>query len=242
MLQRLTLTRASCAGDRSPARRVIKQGARGALAIVDGRCVRAPAPYGRGRRHDRRRRRLQRRVPGGAARRAATWPRACGLGVRLGSLSTRAAGGIDGLPLREELGRLGREQRKLDLAVKIAVIGGAGVRVPLLVNGLASAGLRHRRVRALRPGSRCASAVIGRAGRAPRRNGARDHACLGRAGHRRRAVSSSPASASAASRRGCTTSGRRSPSGSSDRRRSGRAASPWRCGPFRRSLAYARAR
>ena len=65
------------------------------------------------------------------------------------------------------------------------------------------------------------------------------HASAG-AGDRRRVVSSSPASASAASRRASATSGRRSTWGSWDRRRSGRAASRWRCAPFRRCVDYAR--
>ena len=55
-------------------------------------------------------------------------------GVRLGSLSTRAAGGLDGLPSR----------RWADACLmKICIIGGAGVRVPLLVNGLAQCQSGH---------------------------------------------------------------------------------------------------
>lgn len=97
----------ACVRWRSLARRtVIKRGARGAMALVDGRVLGAPAPKapvvdttGAGDAFN-----------GGflAALIGKNSLDAClQAGVRLGSLSVRAAGGLDGLPSRHEIVRAG---------------------------------------------------------------------------------------------------------------------------------------
>ena len=78
-------------------------------------------------------------------------------GNRVGAASTRKAGGIDALP------------RWRGLAVKIAIIGGAGVRVPLLVRGLAQAGSRASREIALFDIDRAAAPSIADLSHARRR-------------------------------------------------------------------------
>ena len=105
-----TLTRAVVRWRSLARQSVIKRGARGAMAIADGRVVRAPAirvevvdTTGAGDAFN-----------GGflaallAGRRLAACLRA---GVRLGSLSTRAAGGLDGLPCAKSWSRARHAER-----------------------------------------------------------------------------------------------------------------------------------
>ena len=127
-------------------------------------------------------------------------------------------------------------------AVKIAVIGGAGVRTPLLVGGLTALRSADRRDRALR---RRPAAPGGH--RRPGASGWPRGARVTRADRSPSAstapTSCSPASASAAPSSACATRRRRSATGSSARRRSGRPASRWRCAPSRRwSTTRARSR
>ena len=212
-------TRRSDGGDRALAPRGAQHGDQAGTGAAAGgsaatRDLTAPAPRVPCRRYDRRRRRLQRRFPLRAARADARRASAC-------ASATSSARGRRSPPAGSSACRGAASSHERRPAVKIAVIGGAGVRTPLLVDGLTRLRPADRRDRALRRRSASAwrSSAASRRG-CPR--GARV-TLVPVGGPMRHAApaSCSRASASAASSGACATRRPRSATASSARRRSG---------------------
>ena len=146
-------------------RSIVKLGARGSRWLSTRSDIAVPAPRVTVRRHHRCRRCVQRRLPGRLARRQP--PRsACGRQPARRALDARGG-------RHRRLRRPACPGRSDDgHRMKLAIIGGAGVRTPLLVRGLTPLGSGDQHDRAVRPG--------------PRAPG--DHRAAGRAHVRRRRV------------------------------------------------------